>query len=330
MDKYSFLQFVKDHIKEFLGEKYSNCEVRINETIKNNGLVLNGMSLHDPEFSGVSPCIYLDNYYDEYMDGANIKDIMLSIANIYEKHDVVKIQSPEELIKILSNRDNIYPDLVLTRRNREKLENIPHREVMNLSVTYRAHVDIGTDGVGSVLINNSVMEQYGYTEEELFKVAYDNLQTNYKAEIKSMVEILMGELPIEMREEMRESLEGPMPMYVISDEKRMNGSGYLLDPKTLSKVSDIFQDDVCVIPSSVHELIAVPLHTGGMSVDDISEMVNTVNDSQVAPEEQLSDTCYVFLAQSQQIMEADEYKKSLREAEMDQQEVLEQKRAAHM
>ena len=51
--------------------------------------------------------------------------------------------------------------------------------------------------------------------------------------------------------------------------------------------------DLYILPSSVHELILVPAYEY-IDVYQLYEMVKEVNDTQVAPEERLTDRAYIL------------------------------------
>jgi hypothetical protein len=61
----------------------------------------------------------------------------------------------------------------------------------------------------------------------------------------------------------------------------------------MHKLSEEFQSDFYVFPSSIHELILVPTHDNKNS-KEYSDMVREINVTQVAREEVLSDRVYYY------------------------------------
>lgn len=53
-------------------------------------------------------------------------------------------------------------------------------------------------------------------------------------------------------------VDTPYPMYVISNKEHYYGAVEMLFNENLDKVSEIFHDDLYILPSSTHEVIAVP------------------------------------------------------------------------
>ena len=80
----------------------------------------------------------------------------------------------------------------------------------------------------------------------------------------------------------------------------------------LSELCEKIGTDLYILPSSVHEVIAVSSELG--TPDELSQMVREVNGSQVAPEEQLSDHVYKFEAATKKLSLADVSLEELKKA----------------
>ena len=141
-----------------------------------------------------------------------------------------------------------------TEKNREKLKEIPNRKFFDLSIYYR--VKVLTDdknATASYILNNNVLEMIGITEDELYKIAYENTPKLFKPYTLGMSIVMhkmLGEIP-----PLSQNLE---VMFVSSNEISYNGSINILYPDELRAVSDIHEDDLYIIPSSIHEIILVP------------------------------------------------------------------------
>lgn len=80
--------------------------------------------------------------------------------------------------------------------------------------------------------------------------------------------------------------EDGIAMYVISNVDNRYGAAGTLDAGIQRKLSEIFPDGYYILPSSVHECIAV---SSEMAPDELVSMVRTINRSEVAEQERLSD-----------------------------------------
>ena len=92
-------------------------------------------------------------------------------------------------------------------------------------------------------------------------------------------------------------------MYVISNTARVNGAASMFYDDALSGLAEKVGTDLFILPSSVHECIAVSTDMG--TPESLAEMVQEVNGSQVDAEEQLSDHVYRFDAKAKTISLAD-------------------------
>lgn len=81
-------------------------------------------------------------------------------------------------------------------------------------------------------------------------------------------------------------------MYVLTNKLKLYGAAALLDEKMMGEIVDTL-GDIYILPSNIHELLIVPVNTG-TEVNALLPMVCEVNDTQVAPEERLSNHVYTY------------------------------------
>ena len=82
-------------------------------------------------------------------------------------------------------------------------------------------------------------------------------------------------------------------MYVLSNRERLYGASAMLYSHRLEALADNMDRNLFILPSSVHEVIILPDEGEG----DPAYLVNTikeVNETQVEPDEVLSDKLYYF------------------------------------
>ena len=107
------------------------------------------------------------------------------------------------------------------------------------------------------------------------------------------------DMPAEMADMMFEEMPPTQQMYVISNSKKVNGAASMLYVDELFELSKKIGTSLYILPSSVHEVIAVSTEMG--NPETLSEMVREVNDTQVSEEEQLSDHVYFFNADTKEL-----------------------------
>ena len=92
-------------------------------------------------------------------------------------------------------------------------------------------------------------------------------------------------------------------MFVISNKLRINGAANIFYEDVLAEIADRIGTDLYILPSSVHECIAVSTRTA--TVEELAEMVESVNACEVAEAEQLSDHVYYYDAKNRTLSLAD-------------------------
>ena len=95
------------------------------------------------------------------------------------------------------------------------------------------------------------------------------------------------------KEEAEITLEAEIssPMSVLTNKGKLFGAGMLAVPEVLKKAFGTTPQ--LILPSSVHEVITMPC--GIFSVEEAKEVIQAVNVEQVAPEDQLSDSVYIYM-----------------------------------
>jgi hypothetical protein len=83
------------------------------------------------------------------------------------------------------------------------------------------------------------------------------------------------------------------PLWIISNRDRFNGSASILSQKVREDIQKALGEKVAILPSSIHECIAIPYDTE-RDLEEYLKMVKDINHEMVAEEERLTDTVYVL------------------------------------
>lgn len=223
-----------------------------------------------------------------YKNGEEMDTIIDEIARIRIYHDTPDINT-DDLMVLDKVRDKITVRIFKADLNGEYLVNKPYRMVEDLAVTYV--VDLGSDLTGQMTmpITYDLLKRYEISEEELDKIAMDNLAKS-DIEFRSMYDVLKEMTP--------EGMEDILPpndgiMHVLTNASRCNGASAILDKATMNKIAEQLGCDFVIIPSSIHEVIIIKVE-GSMSIDDLKEMIGKVNGTELDPKEVLSDHPYIY------------------------------------
>ncbi len=290
-----FKEVVVEKLKDYLPEKYQEMRLEVC-TVEKVNRMLDGISLFEPDkTTGVSPTIYINDLYEQYQSCGDLQKVLESTAETIEHFMKKMPQIPS--LKSVEIKENIVFQLINTEQNREMLSHMPHREFQDLSIVYRLIVKMDDEGMQNIPIKNEVAEMIGLNEEQLFRCAVENTKRLLPPCTKTMNDVIK-ELFIKdgMPAEMAEIMIGEMPedraMYVITNDRGVNGAASMLYEDQLHTLSQQLEDDLYIIPSSIHEVIAIPVKDG--NPDELAQMVSEVNMTQVELGDRLSNQVYHY------------------------------------
>lgn len=294
MDYEIFKEVVKGSFLSYMPENYQGMEVRIDPVEKVNRK-LDGLSLLSKnEKTMLSPTLYISDMYEKYLRTGDLQATMREAA---EAMDAVFREAEVPPLDINTAKDNIIFQLVNTIQNEDMLKNLPHREFQDLSIIYRWVVRVEQKGLSSVVINHNVAESLGMGEEQLFKAAAENTRRILPPVVQSMNEVMRDMfvadgMPEELAGLMIGEQEPEMTMWVISNERKIDGAVSMLYEDKLHKLAEGVGTDLYILPSSVHEVIAVSVEMG--EPEELARMVAEINMDQVDLSERLSNQVYHY------------------------------------
>ena len=281
----SFAKDVKENVKKKLGKGY---DVVVRKVKKNNGITCTGLYVTEDKAS-LSPLIYIDSHYDSYKKGnttpADTADYVAGMCR-KKRHamDMGRFLNYEGV------KDSIVYRLINTDANRELLADLPHLEFLDLSIVFQCLVEDEEIGTATILIHNAHTKLWGVSVGDLHSMAVRNTPKLLGYEIMGLWEMLHE---IMQGESFPEEPEYSVPLYLLSNRKRVNGAACILYPNLLKDFSEALGNSFYIIPSSVHEVLFLPADDtdrGG----ELREMIKEVNDTQLIPEEILSYSLYYY------------------------------------
>ena len=291
-----FKERIKDDIKDYMDEKYKDCEVVIRKVNKTNREV-DGLNMLDiPGLKNATPTLYVNDLYEKYKKTGDYEEIARMAAETME-YGIKSFNSQikEECLDTSKLKDKVFFSLINAEQNRELLNTVPHREFEDLAIVYRWNIGAGSDGVYTNLVDNDLAKKEGLTENDLYNAANKNTKELFPVLVKNMnefiSEIMFGdsELSGEMEEEFKEVMmetQDERSMYVITNESKLFGATSMLYEETLYELAEKIGSDLYILPSSIHEVIAVSADFG--SPDEWAEMVYEINMDQVDINDRLS------------------------------------------
>ena len=291
----SFKEAVRAAVEERVG-----AEVMVTPVRKNNGLMLTGLVIRSSG-NNTAPTFYLESIRPEKrtMDRVEIlaDEIVAIIQNNQETGGLGN--AAETMNRILGDteelKSRVYPRVVNYAWNEEILQGLPHRRFLDLAITYDIEIATGA----SCRVRNEMMEIISLSEDDLYEAAIRNIRLR-SYQIMTMADML-DRAGVEMGVNIRGAEEG-MPLVVITNPSGINGAYGIIDEELLEHIYHRFGFgdhrglDFFSIPSSVHEILVTPAQSGaeGEYLNHIKSMVREVNENNVALEERLSDSVYIY------------------------------------
>lgn len=129
------------------------------------------------------------------------------------------------------------------------------------------------------------MQLLEINEAELYRWGNKN-QKNDSA-IFPLMQFMYG-----IQEDKKDEEKLDEPMYVLTNKNLWFGASMVLNKKMMEEISSKMDDDILMIPSSIHEWILVPLNS--IETEEVDRAINFVNQTTVKGEEILSDHKYVY------------------------------------
>ena len=251
-------------------------EVKAQDTIK-NGVKLQGICFGSDE---VRPLVHLNSFFEE------AEEYDLTLEDVVDKiESVLDTETPSINIDELSDT-NFAMKHIRIGVQKSSNEELVKRESFFEGIEEYLYLNLE---FGTAKITKEIAQRYEASFEELWEKAEINTKANIS--IKSMGEI--------MREMMGDNFpfcEEEPNLYVVTNKDRYRGAAGALDKNTLNGLANVLGvKGFAVLPSSIHEMLLVPFkEIEEIDMEELNDMVSTINHTEVPPEERLTDRAYLY------------------------------------
>lgn len=254
------------------------------EKIYKNGEPLDAYMLEDGKNGSCCPVLYFAKSWWQMGDYglAGYLEALFLASVPGNSFDAGKIATREYI------QEHIYPRL-RPDNDREGVtaQQLVYEELCGLIVTLYVAVP---EVHGTIQVQSRFLERAGVDIEEAFALAKRNQEA--ATDIQTMQELLAGMcLQAKGASDFPQPSPGEPAMLVVTNLSKSYGAAAMACKSVLWEVRERLGGDFYILPSSVHEVIAVPC-TCGNDVDALVAMVQAINQKEVAPEERLSDHVY--------------------------------------
>lgn len=179
--------------------------------------------------------------------------------------------------------------LIGAKRNRPLLSEVVYIPMEDMAIVFYCMLESDESKSRMVMIPRSLPERWNISLEKLYNDAVINCARMLPLQFTRIEELL--EIPY--------SPEG-FSLYVITNEKYCLGASAILYPDALRRIGNRLNSDFVLIPSSIHEMLALPssredLQDGTVpGPDDLHEMIREINGTFDKQEDVLTDSVYFY------------------------------------
>ncbi len=291
-----FIELVREEIENLYG---GEKEIIIRNVLGNNGVERVGMSVKE-QYEQKAPVIYLDSYYKNFQEQG--MSVCNAVKDIYNTLNACQI--PVLPDSVFSNfeevRFRIVYRLVNYKRNKKLLEDIPHFTWHDLAIIFCVGIESNHHGCISMLIHNNDMNMWETDKDTLYRLAKENTPHLLPVLFNTMPEMIMRTFAHseehDLGDQLRDSLldaQTHSPLYVLTNAEGIHGAAVILYDGVLREISETIGRDLIILPSSIHEVLLIP-YKDTVNYTELSEIVKSINATEVSVEEVLSDNIYSY------------------------------------
>lgn len=294
-------QTFKEHILTYMKEHFQNaCQIFIQPVLKNNGQVLDGLIIL-PQQLNIAPTLYLNFYYEQLKNGHTLEQICTEICRHYEincPHTSIDIAFFTDFKKV---RSHIAYKLINHEKNSALLKDVPHIRFLDLAIVFYCLIPSIQTQYASILIHNQHLDFWNVSAKELFDLASENTPKLQGYSFENITRLL-HHLTFGSDEEPDETSvkQSSYPLFVLSSKNHLYGASCILYQDLLYTLAQKADMDFYILPSSIHEVILIPTQDD-RSFKELSAMVKEINQSEVSPEDVLSNHAYYYSKEKNEI-----------------------------
>lgn len=336
----------KENILHQMNEMLSRTDIggrfALHEVEKSGVGKLTGIVLQNKDFP-VVPCLYINQAYEQYkeyqLDPISVVNTMFDsyIENMVNGPDLGRsggvINLQESALNIPELLDNLRLKAVPVTGNESYLADIPH--IVQGDIAAICQVDMGKkeDSTMCLTVNNQLFEKIGMDKDSLFQRAEQQTVGKHTHHIMTISDVLVMSMALAQNDpdstfesELKdlpaagEFPEGQPPMLVVTVEEAVKGANLLFCHEVMDQLAEKYPDGFHIIPSSIHEFMVSPKSSDALLLQEMNEMVKSVNEEAVSAVDKLSDIVHEYDPKAKQLYIAGQEAPSLKQEKQKEQE----------
>lgn len=178
--------------------------------------------------------------------------------------------------------DNIIVDLRAEKEYGAFLENVPHKKIDDMVVTYRCIISEDEKQLRSFLVTNEILDYIKISQEEIHDIAQKNTNRLYPCCLLTLDEMVNDLINFENHTPSF-STEGELSfksnenedIYILTNTTDFHAAVNIADKNIMSKIAEHFHDDIVLHPLGMNQVMIFPMkkiYEQNIMFEDIKEL----------------------------------------------------------
>ena len=262
-------------IKNNIPKEYKNYSIELH-SIKKLNQSLDGICILDKNADTVvSPVIYADELYGEYIKTDNLDTTIMLAVNMLIEHF-----TDTKSINISDIENNTVAVLLNYEQNKNMLKNIMYVRYREFAIVFRWIMKCDNNGVLGCLVNNEMAKALSLDEDTLYVKSLENMRRLLPVSVKQITDLLS--LP---RDE-------NLPVFVLGNKYGLEGAAYILQYEIMRTVQNAINTAFYILLPCIHEALLIP--QSYCTEDDLKRVILAIRNDTADKTELLSNKVYLF------------------------------------
>ena len=185
-----YMEFL-GRIRDLLNERYSDVTVNVHSTVKNNGVVLSGLSFSKKGYNA-SPTIYMENYYSDYVEGEDVAEINCHGSTVSLRNDMAAQVDMSFFDDFEHVKDRLFIKLINKEKNSDFLKGSPYEDFLDLAIVPYVRVCDKKIGNGIIMVRNEHLALWKTDAKKVLAAAKKNTHDHDGYNIRHIMDVLDG------------------------------------------------------------------------------------------------------------------------------------------
>ena len=258
------------------------------QNVQKGNITLTGICIGK---GNMRPVVYLENY-EELFNEFGYEKVAREMIDVCNNAESLNVDTDEIASWNYAKRHLII--CIAPKGTNVGSVTIPY---LDLELYFRVKLGKEKDRMTSYKVKEEMLDRWNVTKETLLQVALNRTDYIISSMAETIMEILSDD---EIPDDIIDSIVNEVPQIIVTNREKLHGASAIYDKQIFKKIANKYESDLYIIPSSIHELIVLPVDSS-IPLSGINEMIREVNETQVAPEERLSDHVYIFRRDTMEI-----------------------------